>query len=89
MNEWTTQQLGAWAEEKSARYAGMLESPRRALDGVALSHWEDREDLAVNLTSHLVDQARYELARSKPGRPPDDLEAAMLALSGGERDPLS
>jgi hypothetical protein len=67
----------------------MLGRPRRALDGVALTAFEDRMDMAVELTHDLVDGARYDLARSKPLLSLDDLDAAVMALTGGERDPQS
>jgi hypothetical protein len=56
---------------------------------VALTAFQDRMDPAVELTHDLVDGARYDLARSKPLLSLDDLDTAVMALTGGERDPQS
>lgn len=80
----------AHLQDEVARYADMLTRPRRALDGVALTAFEDCTDPAIELTHDDIDGARYELTARFGGMlDTGDVESAVLSLSGGERDEAS
>jgi len=75
----------AFVKDEADRYAGMLARPRRALDGMELTAWEERPATPGRDAGDVIADFKVSLA-SWHGLDPGDLDTAILALTGGERD---
>ncbi len=75
----------AYLEDEADRYAGMLARPRRVQDGLELTAWEERPATPGRDAGDVIADFKVSLA-SWHGLDSGDLDTAILALTGGERD---